>query len=129
MAAAVPLLARPWRFDDLADAPELPDGYGYEVVDGRLVVTPPPADRHQFAVAALLVQLTAGCPSEWLVAPDLALRLGTDGRVPDVAVVTARASGAGPHPRTPADLGLVVEVVSSSSRRTDLFAEPGEYAE
>lgn len=129
MSGAVPLLAGPWRFDELADAPELPDGYGYEVVDGRLVVTPPPADRHQFAVAALLVQLAGRCPPQWLVAPDLALRLGTDGRVPDLAVVTARASGAGPHPRTPADFGLVVEVVSPSSRKTDLFAKPGEYAE
>lgn len=32
-------------------------------------------------------------------------------------------------PLGPADVGLVVEVVSPHSRRTDRFAKPGEYAD
>jgi hypothetical protein len=68
--------------------------------------------------------------SEWLVVQELALPLGTDGRVPVVAVVRATApTGGGPNPRGPEMFGLVGEVTSPSSRKTDLFAKPGEYAE
>jgi Uma2 family endonuclease len=53
-------------------------------------------------------------------------------RVPDVVVHRRPLQ----HPRDdernpvgPADVGLIVEVVSGSTRRTDRFAKPGEYAE
>ncbi len=53
-------------------------------------------------------------------------------RVPDVVVFRWPLE----HPRSdarnplgPADVGLIVEVVSPSTRRTDRFAKPGEYAE
>ena len=49
----------PWRFDELADLPD--DDHRYEVVDGRLVVTPP-GHRHQAIGAELLFQLRARCP-------------------------------------------------------------------
>lgn len=54
-----------WRFDDLADLPD--DDRRYEVVDGRLVVTPPPGQRHQAVGALLLRQLVTQCPSAWQV--------------------------------------------------------------
>jgi Uma2 family endonuclease len=123
-------LQRPgtWRFDQLEALPD--DGRHYEVVDGLLVVSPPPTSWHQVVTAALLRQLSAHAPPDWHVLPELGLPLGTDGRVPDLSVVSARAPlhpGA-PLP-APADVGLVVEVVSPSSRKTDRFAKPGEYAE
>ena len=117
-----------WRFDQLDGLPD--DGRRYEVVDGLLVVSPPPTVWHQVVGAGLLCQLSAQAPSDWWVLHELGLPLGTDGRVPDLSVVSARAP-AGPSAPLPGPehVGLVVEVVSRSSRKTDRFAKPGEYAE
>ena len=117
-----------WRFDQLETLPD--DGRRYEVVDGLLVVSPPPTVWHQAVGAALLRQLSTQAPADWHVLYELGLPLGTDGRVPDLSVVSTRAPvrpGA-PLPG-PEHVGLVVEVVSPSSRKTDRFAKPGEYAE
>jgi Uma2 family endonuclease len=123
-------LQRPghWRFDQLDALPD--DGRRYEVVDGLLVVSPPPTFWHQVVNAALLRQLSAQAPRDWHVLFELGLPLGTDGRVPDLSVVSVHAPGgpAAPLPG-PEHVGLVVEVVSPSSRKTDRFAKPGEYAE
>ena len=122
--------AGPWAFDDLADLPD--DGRRYEVVDGSLLVSPPPGQWHQTIGAELLHQLGAQCPPSWRVVYEWPLPLGTDGRVPDLAVVRAGASARGrrsPYPIGPEHVGMVVEVVSRSSRKTDRFAKPGEYAD
>ena len=121
--------AGPWRFDELAGLPD--DGRRYEVVDGHLVVTPPPSQDHQLVAGRLRDQLAAACPSEWEVVQEYALPLGSDGRVPDLSVVRRRAliGGTSPYPQGPEDFGLVVEISSPSTRKTDLFAKPGEYAE
>ena len=121
--------AGPWRFDDLAALPD--DGRRYEVVDGHLVVTPPPSQDHQLVAGRLREQLAAACPAEWEVVQEYALPLGSDGRVPDLSVVRRRAlsGGTSPYPQGPEDFGLVVEISSPSTRKTDLFAKPGEYAE
>ncbi|MCW2779333.1 MAG: hypothetical protein JWN17_3058 [Frankiales bacterium] len=119
----------PWRFDQLDGLPD--DGRRYEVVDGGLLVTPPPGHLHQAVGALLLRQLQQQCSEDWQVFYEFALPLGHDGRVPDLAVVAGDAPvrGAGPYPVGPEHFGLVVEVVSPSSRKTDRFAKPGEYAE
>jgi Uma2 family endonuclease len=120
----------PWRFDELAGLPD--DGRRYEVVDGALVVSPPPGQLHQLVGAELFRQLAASCPPRWRVVYEWPLPLGTDGRVADLAVVRSGLPlrGAGrPYPVGPEHVGLVVEVVSPSSRKTDRFAKPGEYAE
>jgi Uma2 family endonuclease len=121
-------LERPgaWRFDQLDGLPD--DGRRYEVVDGLLVVSPPPTGWHQLVAGQLLVQLARQCPPQWRVLHRLGLRLGTDGRVPDLAVLDADAPLHTPF-FAPEHFGLVVEVVSTSSRKTDRFAKPGEYAE
>lgn len=121
-------LAGPWTFEQLADLPD--DGRRYEVVDGHLVVTPPPSQRHQLVALAIQGQLQRQCPAEWLVAIEFPLPLGTDGRVPDIAVVRAGTPDSpGRYPRGADWFGLVVEITSPGSRKTDLFAKPGEYAE
>ncbi len=121
--------AGPWIFDQLVDLPD--DGRRYEVVDGHLVVTPPPSQEHQSVSNRLHRQLSEQCPPEWEVVFEFALPLGSDGRVPDLAVVRRRplSFGPRPYPQGPAEFGLVVEVTSPSTRKTDLFAKPGEYAE
>lgn len=122
--------AGPWHFDDLADLPD--DDRRYEVVDGLLVVSPPPSPGHQLVSNRLQRQLLRQCPAEWEVLLEFALPLGTDGRVPDLSVVRSglrvRTMRRAPYPG-PEQVGLVVEVVSPSSRKTDRFAKPGEYAE
>ncbi|MEX2290321.1 MAG: Uma2 family endonuclease [Mycobacteriales bacterium] len=115
-----------WRFDQLDGLPD--DGRRYEVVDGLLVVSPPPTGWHQLVVGELLVQLARQCPPQWRVLHELGLQLGTDGRVPDLAVLDAAAPLHTPF-FAPQHFGLVVEVVSPSSCKTDRFAKPGEYAE
>ncbi|HWH30599.1 MAG TPA: Uma2 family endonuclease [Mycobacteriales bacterium] len=129
MSSVVPQHRGPWHFDELADLPE--DGRRYEVVDGALHVTPPPGHLHQAVGADLLAQLARQCAPPWRVAYEWPLPLGTDGRVPDLAVVRSDAPvrGAGPYPVGSEQVGLVVEIVSPSSRKTDRFAKPGEYAE
>jgi Uma2 family endonuclease len=117
-----------WHFDQLDALPD--DGRRYEVVDGLLLVRPPPAVWHQVVSAALLRQLSAHAPPPWRVLFELGLPLGTDGRVPDLSVVSSAADvGPGAPLPGPEHVGLVVEVVSPSSRETDRFAKPGEYAE
>lgn len=119
----------PWTFDQLVRLPD--DGRRYEVVDGHLVVTPPPAQAHQLVASRLRDQLLKGCPPEWEVLTEYALPLGTDGRVPDLAVVRRRPLPPSwpPYAQGASEFGLVVEVMGPSSRKTDLFAKPGEYAE
>lgn len=121
-------LAGPWRFDQLAGLPD--DGRRYEVVDGNLLVTQPPSQDHQVVGSRLRDQLAVDCPREWEVVQEYALPLGTDGRVPDLAVVRRRPLGTDRalYPQGPEDFGLVVEVTSPSTRKADLFAKPGEYA-
>lgn len=120
---------QPWTFEELAGLPAT--GERYEVVDGNLVVTPPPSHRHQDVTNAIAFELHRLCPPEWRVRTEYALVLGTDGRVPDVSVVRVDAprTGSERYPVGPEAFGLVVEVVSPRSRKTDRFLKPGEYAE
>lgn len=121
-------LLGPWTFTQLHEMPELPDdGRRYEVVDGHLVVTPPPSARHQAVSNRLHRQLQAAAPPEWEAFVEYPLTLGTDGRVPDFSVVRRRPVGTIGAP--PSDFGLIAEVTSATTRKTDLFAKPGEYAE
>lgn len=129
MSSSIHEHSGPWRFDELVHLPD--DGRRYEVVDGSLVVSPPPSQAHQLVGAGLLRQLSRQCPDDWIVAYEFPLPMGTDGRVPDLAVVRADAPfrQPTPYPVGPAHVGLLVEIVSPSSRKTDRFAKPGEYAE
>ena len=117
-----------WTLDDVFDLPESDDRY--EVIDGNLIVSPPPSPLHQFVGTTLLIQLAAAAPPEWVALYESYLGYpGGDARVPDLLVVRATALGRRIKAFPPADLGLVVEIVSPSSRRTDRLAKPAEYAD
>lgn len=126
----LPSREAPWVFEELGDLlPE--DGQRYEVVDGNLVVTPPPAQLHQVVSLRLTQLLSVTCPPEWFAVMEFALPLGTDGRVPDVAVLRAGAPYRDltrRYPVGPEWFGLVVEVVSPRTAKTDRFLKPAEYA-
>lgn len=127
MAVAASVHDRPWTFDDLEQLPD--DGWRYEVVDGALLMTPPPTDFHQALERRLFRQLDRQAPPEWEPVFEVAFRVRTDGRVPDLGVVR---SGLPVRPRevayAPQDFGLLVEVVSPTSTGMDRVLKPAEYA-
>lgn len=119
--------AGPWNFDDLDQLPD--DGWRYEVVDGALLMTPPPTDHHQAVSRRLFRQLDRQATAEWEPVYEVAFRVRTDGRVPDLAVVRA---GVAVRPREVAyaasDFGLLIEIVSPTSTGMDRVLKPVEYA-
>jgi Uma2 family endonuclease len=131
MPVSPPDVHRGWTVHDLERLPD--DGQRYELVDGGLVVTPPSSQRHQDLAHDLRDRLQAAAPDGWRVRLEFPIPFDEDTqRVPDLVVHRWPLR----HPRVdernrvgPADVGLVVEVVSPSTRRTDRFAKPGEYAE
>jgi Uma2 family endonuclease len=128
MSAMTLLPIRPegWTVDDLDELPE-DDGLGYELVDGALLVTPPPRPRHDIAATELLVLLRQAAGPAWRV-------LGTPGvyldelnyREPDVAV--CRPSVIDQARIVPREVLLVAEVMSPGSVSTDRLVKPAQYA-
>ena len=127
MSVAPMYRSGPWVFDELDDLPD--DGSRYEVVDGALVVTPPPSDFHQAVARRLFRQLDRQAPPEWEPVYEVPFRIRTDGRIPDLAIVRA---GLPVERRRNAyaarDFGLLIEVVSPTSTGMDRVLKPTEYA-
>ena len=66
----------PFTYEDLLHFPD--DGQRYEVIEGVLVVTPPPSGIHQRIVGRLLRQLEDAAPSGWLALAGVAVSGGPD---------------------------------------------------
>ena len=121
------VIGRELDLEDLYNTPD--DGNRYEILDGALVMTPAPNYGHQRAVARLFRSLDIACRDlglEVMPAP-LAWRIGP-GQVPepDLLVVTPEDPSARAVERPPL---LVVEVVSPTGRRRDLYQKRHIYAE
>jgi Uma2 family endonuclease len=102
---------------DLDSMPD--DGHRYELIDGSLIVTPAPSERHQTVVLELSVLLHRACPRELklLFAPfDVAL---ADDTVMQPDLLVARRADFRAHELPVAPL-LAVEVLSPSTRHIDL---------
>lgn len=115
-----------WTVDDLDRLPD--DGLRYELLDGTLLVTPAPVPLHQRAVGSVFFALRAQQPDsmEVFVAPldwrpDLHTSLQPD-------VLVARNEDVGPK-NVSAPLLLAVEVLSPTTRRTDLLLKRSRYVE
>lgn len=109
--------SRPLTRADLDAMPD--DGHRYELIDGALIVTPAPGERHQTAVGELHLLLRRGCPDDLkvLLAP-FDVTLADDTVVqPDLLVCRRRDLTRRDLPTAPV---LAVEVVSPSTRRIDL---------
>lgn len=121
------MIGRDLDLDDLYTTPD--DGNRYEILDGAIVMTPPPALAHQSVVARLLVLLDEPArqlglrvwpaPAAWRIGP---------GQVPEpdvivasVDVMTSRAVEGPPV--------LVIEVLSPSGRGRDLYERRRIYAQ
>jgi len=128
MELVLPEAFREWTIDRLEELPD--DGRRYEVVDGTLVVSPPPTVVHESVVHGLFRVLDRSAPVGYEAVLESALRLGTDCRVPDVGLIRADVPvGRNQVGRPAGQWLLAVEVVSRNSRKTDRFFKPVEYAD
>jgi len=123
---AVDLRRDDWTLADLARLPE--DEYRYEIIDGELVVSPPPTNFHQ-RVATEMIRRWQPATGVLTHASGVSLPTGRYRErflVPDVLVVRNRVSS--PY-YAPSDVLVAVEIVSPSSVTRDRWAERGLYAE
>ena len=131
MSVSPPDLRGQWLVSDLDKLPD--DEFRYELVDGHLIVTPPATQQHQDHGGSLRDLLAAAAPEGWRCRTEFPVIFAEDTlRQPDVVVFRwplAHPREDARNPVGPADIGLVVEVVSPTTRRTDRFAKPGEYAD
>ncbi|ADB34360.1 protein of unknown function DUF820 [Kribbella flavida DSM 17836] len=114
----------------LADLDELPDdGMRYELVDGQLLVTPAPLAIHQRVAGHLFVRLLDGCPEDLEVffAPFDFRPSKQRSLQPDLLV--CRAEDVRPKGVEFCPLLLAVEILSPSTRMTDLLLKRGLYEE
>ncbi len=112
-----------WTVEDLPD--DLP--FRYELVDGALLVSPPPRPRHDDVAVQLMLLLAPGLPGTWRIAPAAGLYVDARNyRQPDLLVY--ERSALDKDRIEPADAVLVVEVMSPGSVSNDRVAKPALYA-
>lgn len=119
----------PWTVEGLCEIPE--DNNRYEICDGSLLVSPPPALKHGFAAHRLLTLLNRYTPDHLLtvsVGMGFGFGGGTNYFIPDLLVVVAEASRRTGIMLDPLDILLAVEVLSPATRRRDLGLKRGAYA-
>ena len=125
--AAVRFMTRNWTGDDLE---HLPSGNRYEILDGRLLVTPPASEAHQNLAKWLFRYLDRAVPDDgWRVQWDIGLDYGVTRRfIPDLVVLPPEAPEAAQQYNAivPA---LVVEVESKSTKDVDRVGKAEAYAE
>ncbi|MEU5910711.1 Uma2 family endonuclease [Micromonospora sp. NPDC047527] len=116
-----------WTLNDLQDLPE--DDQVYEIFDGSLLVSPH-ADVFHGAVANRLRRvLDRQAPAGVLVGQDIGVSARRSSYfVPDLFVATESAMASGGAALDPADVLLVVEVISPNNAGRDLVLKRHEYA-
>ena len=111
-----------WTTDDLPDV-----DFRYELVDGALLVTPPPELPHVEIAESLGDLLKPLLPPGWRKATDPGVFFDRRNyREPDLVLYLPSARGK--TRLTAADVVLAVEVVSPGSRANDRVAKPAQYA-
>ncbi|HEY9483388.1 MAG TPA: Uma2 family endonuclease [Micromonosporaceae bacterium] len=118
----------PWTLDDWWALNESSAGSRYELIDGGLLVSPPPTYAHQWAGDALCRVLLAAAKPDFRVATAVGVTLadGDSALIPDIVVARREPMLA---PTIPIALvSLVVEIVSPSSRVTDRRSKPAIFA-
>ena len=121
----------PWTAQDVLAFPD--DDICYEVVDGALIVNPPPAPRHQrasYKLHRLLDDAAHRADAQVDILEAVGIRLPRKQLlVPDVLVVPRDKVG-DDDPLVAADaVSLVVEIVSPGSTTRDRHEKPHLYAE
>jgi Uma2 family endonuclease len=122
---------RSWTYEDLEQLPD--DGHRYEILDGQLLVTPPPSPEHQDVVNNVLLLLARRLPHGDLVGrpkTGVGVRTPLIGLeryvIPDACVVD------GPRPPLyyePQQVQLALEVTSPRTITIDRGLKRQTYAE
>ena len=115
-------------FSDWLRLPD--DGRLYEIIDGELLVSPPPSILHQRVsreIGLQLIQhLRARKRGEVLSAP-VGVRLGDDVLEPDIVVVLSEHAGRIGEQVIDGPPDLVVEILSPGTAKRDLVAKRAVY--
>jgi Uma2 family endonuclease len=121
--------AQPWSIEDLLELPS--DGMRYELVDGSLLVSPHARLPHVRVVNRLRRILDRQAPTALAVGQDGGVRARSPRSyfVPDLWVVYAEALDRAGDYFEPADVLLVVEVLSEGNRGVDLLLKRHYYAD
>jgi Uma2 family endonuclease len=106
---------RDWTVDDVAN---LPEDLHYELIDGRLILSPSPLPFHQFLALEMSIALRADCPHDVFVTVDQSVLVDSRNE-PRPDVVLLREVGADRTPVLAADVLLAVEIMSPESVRRD----------
>jgi Uma2 family endonuclease len=117
-----------WTADDLDLVPE--EVGRCEVLDGALIVMSPQRRFHSTVIRRLANMLEAAAPPGWEVATEMTVRLDELNR-PEPDVLVLRPGTYFTRDSTscvPADVALVVEVVSPDSRVRDRVIKPEKFA-
>lgn len=110
--------------DDLAD---LPEDLRYELIDGRLVLTPLALPLHQLIGLRVATAIEEHSPEEFILNVEQALLVNRRNELrPDVVVI--REEAAFRSPVLPSDVPLVVEIISESSKKFDRDGKLKKYA-
>ncbi len=118
----------PWTTEEWLELNEASDGNRYELLDGSLLVSPPPSNYHQYVADSLVAALRAAVPEGLRVISAVGARLSTGTIfIPDIVVMTESGFDSTP-PTDTAEVRLVVEVVSPSSTSKDRVLKPAKYA-
>jgi Uma2 family endonuclease len=123
------LLVGPGRWTAQRALKELPEtsGMTIEVLDGRLVVSPRPSTRHQGALRELLFALHPAAKRAGLAAyPEINLVCDEDLTSPDLTVIRPTKDERVWVPASEAV--MVVEIMSTGSKRKDRHTHPEVYA-
>lgn len=128
MASSATAHVGPWTEYDLLALPD--DGQRHELVEGRLLVSPPPSGPHQVLALRLARLLDDAAPPGLQTVQGLGVRVpGGSVLVPDIVVAEREAvlrdnSGI----LDPSAVRLVVEIVSPGSATVDRLTKPALYA-
>jgi Uma2 family endonuclease len=118
-------------YDDFWSLPD--DGNRYEIIDGKLYVTPAPAMRHQLVSARLLIILHQHVISArigFVFHAPTAVILGPHRQVqPDLLFISRERTKLVKSKEVDGAPDLAVEIVSPSSKKTDRVVKSAAYAD
>lgn len=128
MTASTPRGPELLTFKDLFDLPE--DGQRYELIDGRLLVSPMAAVPHYRVLTLLQELLMEQRPAHFAVGQNGGILDGARNTylIPDLMVTPRHALKSIAGAFSPADAVLVVEVLSPSSHENDYIIKRRYYA-